>query len=111
MTQRRLDKFALFRDLRYEPHGGQREIHRSTALHRIVACGARWGKTTCAAMEGLAAALQPAPRSIGWVVGPTYDLADRVFREIQLVAARLYQGQTTNFRTAGGGFAGVLTEA
>jgi hypothetical protein len=25
--------------------------------------------------------------------------------EIQLMAARLYQGQTTNFRTAGGGFA------
>jgi hypothetical protein len=26
---------------------------------------------------------------------------------IQLMAARLYQGQTTNFRTAGGGFAPV----
>lgn len=30
---------------------------------------------------------------------------------VQLVAARLYQGQTTNFRTAGGGFAPVFTEA
>jgi len=28
--------------------------------------------------------------------------------EIQLLAARLYQGQTTNFRTQGGGFAPVL---
>ncbi|HET7834054.1 MAG TPA: hypothetical protein VFK88_13925, partial [Gallionella sp.] len=27
--------------------------------------------------------------------------------ELQLVAARLYQGQTTNFRTPGGGFAVV----
>jgi hypothetical protein len=27
----------------------------------------------------------------------------------QLMAARLYQGQTTNFRTAGGGFAPVYT--
>ena len=27
--------------------------------------------------------------------------------KIQLMAARLYQGQTTNFRTAGGGFAPV----
>jgi hypothetical protein len=26
---------------------------------------------------------------------------------IQLLAARLYQGQTTNFRSAGGGFAAV----
>lgn len=29
---------------------------------------------------------------------------------VQLMAARLYQGQTTNFRTAGGGFAPVFTE-
>lgn len=29
--------------------------------------------------------------------------------KVQLVAARLYQGQTTNFRTAGGGFAPVFT--
>ena len=29
---------------------------------------------------------------------------------VKLVAARLYQGQTTNFRTPGGGFAPVLTE-
>lgn len=28
--------------------------------------------------------------------------------QIQLVAARLYQGQTTNFRTPGGGFAPVF---
>jgi hypothetical protein len=28
---------------------------------------------------------------------------------VQLVAARLYQGQTTNFRTTGGGFAPVFT--
>lgn len=31
--------------------------------------------------------------------------------DVQLVAARLYQGQTTNFRTAGGGFAPVFTAA
>lgn len=30
--------------------------------------------------------------------------------KVQLVAARLYQGQTTNFRTPGGGFAPVLCE-
>ncbi len=28
--------------------------------------------------------------------------------KIQLIAARLYQGQTTNFRTEGGGFAPVF---
>jgi len=31
--------------------------------------------------------------------------------KVKLVAARLYQGQTTNFRTPGGGFAPVFTQA
>ena len=81
----RVDKAALFERLGYEPHPGQREVHESRAPRRIVACGVRWGETLCAAMEGLAAALGPNERSVGWVVAPTYDLADRVFREIQLV--------------------------
>lgn len=39
------------------------------------------------------------------------DLRNFVYDgEIQLVAARLYQGQTTNFRTQGGGFATVFSE-
>ena len=37
-------------------------------------------------------------------------LRDYVYRgEIQLVSARLYQGQTTNFRTPGSGFAAVFS--
>lgn len=37
------------------------------------------------------------------------DLRNYVYRgEVQLIAARLYQGQTTNFRTPGGGFAPVF---
>ena len=38
------------------------------------------------------------------------DLRNYVYAgHVQLVAARLWQGQTTNFRTPGGGFAPVLT--
>ena len=37
------------------------------------------------------------------------DLRNYVYRgAVQLVSARLYQGQTTNFRTPGGGFAAVF---
>jgi glutathione synthase/RimK-type ligase-like ATP-grasp enzyme len=37
------------------------------------------------------------------------DLRNYVYRgNVQLIAARLYQGQTTNFRTPGGGFAPVF---
>ncbi len=38
------------------------------------------------------------------------DLRNYVYRgRVQLVSARLYQGQTTNFRTPGGGFAAVFS--
>ena len=37
------------------------------------------------------------------------DLRNYVYDgEVLLIAARLYQGQTTNFRTPGGGFAPVF---
>jgi hypothetical protein len=84
-TRVRFDKLAFFELVGYEPHAGQLQVHRSEAPVRVVACGVRWGKTTAAAMEGIAAAMAPAERSIGWVVAPTYDLADRVFREIEVV--------------------------
>ena len=80
-----LDKAALFEDLGYEPHAGQLAVHRSTARFRVVACGGGWGKTTAAAMEAIAAALEPKESAIGWVVAPTYDLADRVFREVEVI--------------------------
>jgi hypothetical protein len=84
---RRLSRARFFEELGYRPHPGQWAVHQSRAPRRVLASGVRWGKTTAAAMEGLAAAMEPAERSIGWVVAPTYDLADRVFREIQYTAA------------------------
>jgi len=87
-SRRHFNKAALFADLDYQPHPGQLAVHESGASRRVLACGVRWGKTLCAAMEGLAAALAPAERSYGWVVAPTYDLADKVFREIELIVAK-----------------------
>ena len=44
--------------------------------------------------------------NVGEAVSLKYDVRCYVYDgQIQLVAARLYQGQTTNFRTPGGGFA------
>ena len=96
--QPRINKQALFKDLGYEPHPGQAEIHGSAHPRRVVACGARWGKTVCAAMEGIAAAMQPNEHSVGWVVAPTYDLTDRVFREIQLVVTTHLQHRIVQMR-------------
>lgn len=82
-----LSKRALFAELGYEPHEGQRLVHRSKAKRRVLVAGTRTGKSLCAAMEAIAAAMEPKDRSMGWCVGPTLELADKVYREIVIVAA------------------------
>ena len=52
----------------------------------------------------------PGERWIGPESSMKSDVRNYVYDgQVQLLAARIYQGQTTNFRTAGGGFAPVLT--
>ncbi len=86
----RLRKDDLFAYLLYTPHPGQAAVHRSRARHRVLACGTRWGKSTCAAAEALAGLMAPCEQSLGWVVGPTYDLAQRVYSSVnRLVKLRL----------------------
>ena len=54
--------------------------------------------------------VRPGERQITAGVALKADVRNYVYAgEVQLLAARLYQGQTTNMRTAGGGFAPVLT--
>lgn len=60
----------------------------------------------------VAQALVPPPERVVWVDGAAvslkYDLRCYAYRgKVLLMAARLWQGQTTNFRTPGGGFADV----
>ena len=79
-----LDKPALFRDLGYEPHPGQLDVHLSRAKRRVLAAGVRFGKTTVGAMETLAALLCPCDESMGWVVGPDHFTADRILKKVQV---------------------------
>jgi hypothetical protein len=52
----------------------------------------------------------PSERRLGPECSMKVDIRNYVYAgEVQLLAARLYQGQTTNFRTERGGFAPVLT--
>lgn len=111
-----LDKFRIFRTIGYEPHAGQRPVHESLAPRRVLACGVRWGKTTCAAGEAVAAALQPSPPDTfrrGWIAAPFYDLCDKVFRELALIfqsqlmpfVVRVSEHERTIIvRNMGGGF-------
>jgi hypothetical protein len=52
---------------------------------------------------------QPSERSDGHGSVFKVDVRNYVYEgEVQLIATRLYQGQTTNFRTPGGGFAPIF---
>ena len=62
----------------------------------------------------VAQALVPPTERVAEVDGATarlkFDLRAYVYSDcVQLLAARLYSGQTTNMRTPGGGFAPVIT--
>jgi hypothetical protein len=81
---RRLDKSELFRALDYRPHAGQLLVHRSTKPRRVLAAGARFGKSVCASMEAVAALLEPREKALGWTVAPTLDLSERVFLRVVL---------------------------
>ena len=54
----------------------------------------------------------PPERQVRDFGGLKYDLRAIAYRgDVQLVFARLYQGQTTNLRTPGGGFAATLSSS
>ena len=92
-----LDKRALFDFVGYEPHAGQILVHRSKAKFRVLACGVRWGKSTCASMEALAAMLEPRDESIGWIVGGTYDISKRVFQRVVDTMHRCFEHHLESF--------------
>lgn len=75
-----IDKAAFFKKIGYQPHRVQWEYHRSQARFRLPCCGRRMGKSTMAARD-----LEPdlfTPDRRYWIVGPTYDLAEKEFRVI-----------------------------
>ena len=58
--------------------------------------------------------VMPSLRHLGAADERAFKVDIRIYAyggQTVLVAARMYQGQTTNFRTEGGGFAPVLTRA
>ena len=83
---------------------GSRAAYRGAKLTRRV-----WGEIL--AGRYIAQELvPPSERQVGPQSTMKVDVRNYVYDgQVQLLAARLYQGQTTNMRTAGGGFAPVLT--
>jgi hypothetical protein len=83
---------------------GSRAAYRGDKLTRRV-----WGEILAGTYVAQGLVL-PSERKIGPEASLKVDVRNYVYGgTVQLLAARLYQGQTTNMRTAGGGFAPVLT--
>lgn len=75
-----LSKQKYFKLVGYEPHPKQRLFHASSARFRIACCGRRFGKSHMASRDCGAELFLPDRRF--WIVGPTYDLAEKEFRVI-----------------------------
>lgn len=75
-----VDKAAYFRRIGYDPHPKQWLFHRSKARFRVPVCGRRFGKSTMAGRDIQPDLLVPDRRM--WIVGPTYDLAEKEFRVV-----------------------------
>jgi hypothetical protein len=73
-----VDKRKFFSHVGYEPHKKQWLFHDSPARFRVPVCGRRFGKSRMSAMDEAPGLMIPDRR--GWIVGPTYDLAEKEFR-------------------------------
>lgn len=77
---RTIDKMAFFNKIGYAPHAKQMLYHKSKARFRLPCCGRRMGKSTMAARDLEPELFMQDKRY--WIVGPTYDLAEKEFRVI-----------------------------
>jgi len=73
-------KSDLFRVIKYQPHPKQILFHRSRARYRVPVCGRRFGKSLMTARDREVELFLP--NKWFWIVGPTYDLAEKEFRVI-----------------------------
>jgi len=75
-----LSKANYFDLVGYVPHPKQKLFHDSVSRFRVPVCGRRFGKSHMAGRDCGAELFLPKRRF--WIVGPTYDLAEKEFRVI-----------------------------
>ena len=84
VNQKKLYKFKRkwFNFTDYYPHMGQERLHypKNNPRFIVAVCGRRWGKSVSASKEIEIMLNMKKTRS--WVVAPTYQTAEKVFREV-----------------------------
>ncbi|MBA1335847.1 MAG: hypothetical protein HPY66_1665 [Firmicutes bacterium] len=85
-------KIEQVAQLDYEPFPAQLIFHNSNAQFRVLACANRWGKDRASIMDmirrfaSMLSENRPStlvPRVMGWIVAPTYDLANDNWRNLK----------------------------
>jgi len=61
-------------------HEGHKHVVNDPSRFKVLACGRRWGKTLLTSLIALAVLMQMNRRV--WIVAPSYDLCEKVFREL-----------------------------
>jgi hypothetical protein len=98
-TGKLVDRAKLYAQVGYTPHREQLLFHNSRSRFRVPVCGRRFGKSTMAGME-------VAPKAflkdqMIWIVGPTYDLAEKEFRVIwDALIVKMRMGQDKRIKKA-----------
>lgn len=99
MERQVVDKAKFFKMIGYQPHPKQVDFHRSKARFKVASCGRRFGKTVMTAKDIEPLLLVPNQRV--WLVGPTYNLAEKEFRIIwQDMIVKLEFGKDPEIRKA-----------
>lgn len=76
----KISQEAFFKEISYKPHKVQQLYHASTARYNIAICGRRTGKSYMGGNKYGCKLMNDNQRL--WIVGPTYDLAEKEFRVI-----------------------------
>lgn len=86
---------------------GSKAVYRGDKITKRVFEEVLAGNYVAQAFAAPAEHLVPGPDGVP--LGLKFDVRNYAYRgQVMVVAARLYQGQTTNFRTPGGGFAPMI---
>ena len=72
---------SLTLQVKYTPHKGQKEFHKSKARFRVLACGRRWGKTISGANEVIKQTVEAGEDAIIFCVAPTFWHTQKQWRE------------------------------
>jgi len=106
MQNNNLDRVRTLREecfkiVDYTPHEGQRRFHESLARFKVMIAGSRYGKSLAAAREVMPWLL--IENSRGWIVGPSYRLAEKEFRYLAADAEKLFAEQADKLKIRRGG--------